>query len=387
MADGIGYLTILGTGVESVSNTPVNVTQRLPNLEFTPDKEYQYLLDESLGGNVFRRKADLGVVDIRGTWRMLADYRLACVICTHFFGSLAAGRYTFASALTATLTMAIDKQVGVWELSGVFINQLVHTWGPGFSELSGTLIAMGVTYSGGQNTATELLNLLPPTARKCKSAPDLTLRLGVDSAALTATENIKTQSGSITLNRTMAETHENGAREIRKPIASGFADGTLEAVLTRYDTNQYKTWLDANTSLQAALLYDEEGGAGTKEWYIPHLTLTAAPNPVSGPEFIPQSIAGDITTGEGVYTAITISAAAADNSINDSGTAFPYMHVGAELWTSGFTGTATNNEKRTVVSRTTGKIVLSGGTALVNDAAGESVTIVYRNPPAYVTEA
>lgn len=386
MADGIGYLTILAGGAESTSNTTVNATQRLPNLEFTPDKEYQYLLDESLQGNAFQRKPDLGVVDIRGSWRMLADYQTSSVILKHFFGTLSGGKYSFDAALTASLTLAIDKTVSVWELGGVFINQLVHTWGPGFSELSGTLIAMGLTYTGGQNTATELLNLLPATARKCKSAPDLTVRLGVASAVLSSSENISVQSGTLTLTRPMAETHANAAREIRKPVANGFASGGLEMALTRYDTNQYTTWLDANTSLQAALLYDEEGGSGTKEWYIPHLTLTTAPAPVSNADFIPQTLSANITQGEGKYTAATISAANADNSINDSATSFPYIHVGAELWTGGFTGTATNNEKRTLVSRTTAKIVLSGGTALVDDASGETVDVVYRNPPVYVTE-
>lgn len=386
MAEGIGYLKILGGGAESVSNTPVNATQRLPHLEFTPDKATQRLMDESLDGRAFRRKPELGMFDIRGTWRCHADYRTASVILTHFFGSLAAGRYTFIPALSTTLTLAVDKTVSVWELSGVFINQLIHTWGLGFTELSGTLIAMGITYTGGQNTATELLNLLPPVGRRCKSAPDLTVRIGVDTAALTSTEDIDTQAGTITLNRPMAETHTSGQREIIKPVANGFADGTFDLTLTRYDTNEYKTWRDANTSLQLALLYDEEAGSGAKEWYFPHVTIAAAPNPDNGADFIGATIQGEITQGEGTYTAITISAAAADNSINDSGAAFPFIHAGAELWTSGFTGTATNNEKRTVVSRTASKIVLSGGTALVDDAAGESVTIVYRQPPAYVTE-
>ena len=386
MADGIGYLTVLAAGVESTSGTPVNATSRLPNLEFTPDKEYTFLPDESLGGHVFQPQPDLGIVDIRGAWRVYADYALANILLTHFLGSLSSGRYIFADALTTTLTMAIDKQVSVWELSGVFINQMVINISAGLTELSGTLIAMGATYSGGENTTTELANLLPPRARKCKSSPDLTVRIGAAATALSSGNDIKIQNGTITLNRPMAETHENAARTIRKPVANGFANGEFSFALTRYDTNQYKTWLDANTALQLAILFDEEGGSSTKEWYFPRVHLTTAPAPVSNPDFVPQTITGGIDRGDGVYTAATIAAANADNSINDSAVAFPLIHPGAKLWTSGFTGTASNNEQRTVVSRTTAKIVLTGGTALVDDAEGESVTVYYQQPPFYILE-
>jgi hypothetical protein len=75
------------------------------------------------------------------------------------------------------------------------------------------------------------------------------------------------------------------------------------------------------------------------------------------------------------YSAGTISAAAADNSINDSAAAFPAFAVGDRISVTGFTGAGTTaNAVATVVSRTASKIVLSGVT-LVNDAAGETVTV------------
>ncbi len=76
-----------------------------------------------------------------------------------------------------------------------------------------------------------------------------------------------------------------------------------------------------------------------------------------------------------VKVAITISAAAADNSLNDSAAGFPVYFPGEKITIAGFTGTVGNNQTVTVVSRTASKIIVSGGTALVNDAAGESVTL------------
>lgn len=81
------------------------------------------------------------------------------------------------------------------------------------------------------------------------------------------------------------------------------------------------------------------------------------------------------------YAAITtISAASADNSLNDSANAFPATIV-AGMWIriAGFTGTPGNNGVARVVSATISKIVIDtaavGGITLVNDAAGEAVTI------------
>lgn len=96
-------------------------------------------------------------------------------------------------------------------------------------------------------------------------------------------------------------------------------------------------------------------------------------------DLLEATLCGTWTVKAPPMTADTISAAAADNSINDSGngfvTAFPGLEVGDRLSIAGFTGTAGNNQTATVVSIAAGKIVLTTGTPLVNDAAGESVTI------------
>lgn len=75
-------------------------------------------------------------------------------------------------------------------------------------------------------------------------------------------------------------------------------------------------------------------------------------------------------------TASTISAAASDNSFNDSGSGFGSLVAGEWIKVSGFTGAGVtaNNKIFKIVSKTSSKIVVSGGT-LVDDAAGESVTI------------
>lgn len=81
-------------------------------------------------------------------------------------------------------------------------------------------------------------------------------------------------------------------------------------------------------------------------------------------------------------TAATISAAASDSSVNDSGNGFVTagFKVADIITISGFTGTPANNKRAKIASVAAGKLILTDllGVALVlvDDAAGESVTIV-----------
>lgn len=92
-------------------------------------------------------------------------------------------------------------------------------------------------------------------------------------------------------------------------------------------------------------------------------------------EFMEAVLGGTWAAKFAPFVATTISAAASDNSINDSGAGFPAWEVGDKVTISGFTGTAGNNQAGVVVSRTASKVVLTTATPLVDDAAGESVTV------------
>jgi hypothetical protein len=80
---------------------------------------------------------------------------------------------------------------------------------------------------------------------------------------------------------------------------------------------------------------------------------------------------------QATITGTTLSAAASDNSFNDSGNGFVAAGfvVGNRITVTGFTGDTANNVTDAVItSVAAGKIIVSGAT-LVNDSAGESVTI------------
>ncbi len=83
---------------------------------------------------------------------------------------------------------------------------------------------------------------------------------------------------------------------------------------------------------------------------------------------------------QATITASTISAAAADNSFNDSASGFitAGFGVGQKVMITGFTGDTNNNIDEAIITAVVaGKITIGGtdGDVIVNDAAGESVTI------------
>lgn len=93
-----------------------------------------------------------------------------------------------------------------------------------------------------------------------------------------------------------------------------------------------------------------------------------------------QAIMCSSFAAKATKTATTISAAAADNSYNDSGNGFitAGFEVGDIIAVTGFTGNVANNITSGVITAITGgKITIGGsdGDVIVDDAAGESVTI------------
>jgi len=124
----------------------------------------------------------------------------------------------------------------------------------------------------------------------------------------------------------------------------------------------------ANVAVITALAYGEAGNEiATTE------TFTAGTNLFNG------TTLGATTTGAGwsavrSITAATISAASADNSFNDSGSGFAGFTAGEWIKASSFT-TAGNNGCFKVVTATTAKLVVSGGT-LTTESSGTARTIV-----------
>lgn len=107
-----------------------------------------------------------------------------------------------------------------------------------------------------------------------------------------------------------------------------------------------------------------------------YITALAIADTLTGDELVEVSQLSSTVT----MTAATISALASDNSYNDSGSGFVAagFAVGDRVKVTGFTGNVANNIfVGQITALTTGKMTIGGtdGDVIVDDAAGESVTI------------
>jgi hypothetical protein len=107
-----------------------------------------------------------------------------------------------------------------------------------------------------------------------------------------------------------------------------------------------------------------------------HISGMAAAATLTGDELVEVSQLSATVT----MTATTLSALASDNSFNDSAAQFiaEGFAVGDRVHVTGFTGDVANNILAgQVTALTTGKMTIGGtdGDVIVDDAAGESVTI------------
>ena len=85
-------------------------------------------------------------------------------------------------------------------------------------------------------------------------------------------------------------------------------------------------------------------------------------------------LGGTWSTGSVSVTATTISATASGNTIDDSGSGFGSFAVGDMVLISGFTGDTGNNGVARITAQTSASLTVDG-LILVDDSAGESVTI------------
>lgn len=155
----------------------------------------------------------------------------------------------------------------------------------------------------------------------------------------------------------------------RKDNTSAAYDASLGVTTHRVDTASTWAWSDNSVLCRADYMRSDRFGPG--------FTSSDVDWTVVGTQAAIADGYADIIT----KTAVTISALASDNSYNDSGSGFltAGFGVGDYIDVTGFTGNAANNLTSGLITAVTATKITIGGTdgdVIVDDAAGESVTIV-----------
>jgi hypothetical protein len=194
--------------------------------------------------------------------------------------------------------------------------------------------------------------------------------------------------------------HRSFAREVYSETAAGF--GSIHLMLSRTPIVGTPTAVTYNSGVltdysvadaAAGTLYRRAGWSWTTQAF-PGLSAGGSwldvGTPLPGSEeplYTVDYTAGYLLPDQNVVAQVTVSAASADNSFNDSAGGFPsLLKAGDVVTSSGFVTAA--NVGRFVASGTptVNKVVVTGGT-LVTEAAGPSVSVLFQSLPRDVEAA
>lgn len=380
MPTAFGFASICAAGEESTVGTAVAVTQAQPYMSESLNAQNTLLPDDVLEGRIGPRTPDLGPLDFAGDVAMRWRYTNGQLLLKNFFGDLTAGRYGLLTSTEGkSLTIAIDKRVGVWEFAGCKVSQFT---------LDASPEAVGMTYSllPTARNLSSVTNTQAILATMCNSDrnilfTDMNLRVGDQVDALAGGDELKVTSLNVSMSRELDQVHVNGQRGIIEALESAKLTGTMGFNLARYANNTIHTWQDSLTRLQARIYFVNSGKS--KEILIPNLVVEQAESPVDGPEVLDLDVTFQISVGVDTTTGTNIDASTTDDSFNSASSAFPIIHPGATLCVSGFTNAA-NNGVFTVVSATSAKIIVTAN--LTTEAAGNTVSVVSYNPLMLINE-
>jgi hypothetical protein len=330
------------------------------------------------------RPPDPGTVAVGGDVVAQMRYTRNNLWLKHLLGSFTNGQYKLADTREGMgLSIAVDKQVSPWGISGGKLSQVVIASAIDRVTLTATIVARHIERPSTVNSFA-VLRALPYSADTNVLQRHLTFWLGDLQNALNVGDVWHPTGLTVTLARPVDQVFTDEGPEIIEPLDSGFPTFTMAFPLARHMSDQFKDWQAGHTPLQARAYWTN--GPHSLEIIFPSLHLQTAPTPTTGPGPLGTTVTLHASEGSQVYTASDISAAAADNSLNSAGATFPYFHIGALVEISGFTGAPGNNKRGTVLTRTNGQITFDMDITLADDAAGEPVTLHIMNPPIIVRE-
>jgi hypothetical protein len=176
-------------------------------------------------------------------------------------------QYKLATDLPYSQTFAMDKQVSVHEWAGVKINKLTirgKASGGGALECEAEVSAKDRSLTSTTNTAVTIAAL---SLMDCPVAlfEDLTFLIGDNINALVAGDEEDISSFELVIDNVMRtdELTNNGLAEQGR---DGRRKITLKLSFAAYDSDQYITWRDNDTDLQAQLLFERDDGVHTDNY-------------------------------------------------------------------------------------------------------------------------
>lgn len=290
-----GYETEGGLGAEATVGVPVAATERLCILDESLNQLFNMILDPSLCGSPAQNAPKRGTKIVEGGWNQMFRYDKEQLLFTHFFGArlddtpgVGTNTYEFQGNIDGdSLTVAINKQVSVWEFAGVKINEMVISSNPGDGiRVAVTGFAVNLDRASVLNTPASL-NALPVNL-DFMIHQESRIRVRDQLGALVSpTDDFDISDWSITITRNLEPTEVNAFNRL-EALENDFQFTTVELTVPRYCEDFFIDAHDARTLLQMDLLITD--GTSSKTFLMPELVCTEHTEPVEGAAFVEQSV-------------------------------------------------------------------------------------------------
>jgi hypothetical protein len=313
MSTGKGVEARCALGVESTFGTAVAVTEIIPFSSESISRAIQQFESQYMDGNVGRRNLKNSVVSVLGglecelVWDDDTGDPIGLErILRGFLGASARdsgdtlNQYKTANAVDDHYTICFNKQVSNWEVVSAKFNTLtLNGEAGGKIMLSTDIIGYDLLRTGdaGITNAIAAVTALSNTDQPENLAfDDMIFRIGDQTNALASGDQYKIDSFELVSNNNLMEPQFSSVDSVHtdslktlEPERNGQREINLAVTLPRYDSDQFFTWLNSATGLQADLKFT----SGSYEFNIllPNIRIIGDPQAqISGVELIKPEI-------------------------------------------------------------------------------------------------
>lgn len=313
MSIGQGHASRCALGVESTFGTAVAVTELIPFTSESVNKLIALIESEYLDGSPARKNLQNGPISIQGdlSGEMVYDEISGGIIGIErlirgVMGNSARdaanslNQYFFANEVDDHYTLAFNKQVSAWESQSIKFGSLEISGNIGEKVLFtvGNMIAHDLKRTGDAgiiNAIAAITGISPSNIPSNLILSDNVFRIGDTANALASGDQYCIDGFTFSINNNLTEptfatecTNNSDPDTTLEPVRNGFREVTLQIRLPRYESDQFFTWQNSGTALQA----DFKFTLGSYEFniLIPYLKVEAPSAVIGGPELIKPEI-------------------------------------------------------------------------------------------------
>lgn len=275
-----GFQTIMGVGLQNAWATAAAVSARIPYVSDSLEHQFNPIMNAALVGNAARGKSQQGAEVSGGSFTARLTYDVQQPVLEQFFGTFTdetdptEDHYDYdATVDDSGLTIAINRIVSIHEYIG-FKTSTFTLQGSAGEAVTYTCEGMAKDrlISGTTNNAAALTALGDEAGHVVYH--EMSLWIGDLANDLTSGDAFSPSQFSLTLNRNL-QADEVNSQTLLEALENDFASGQLTFTLPRYDSNQFITWHEAHTSLQAILSFTD--GSSTIAIHMPKLCVVTNP--------------------------------------------------------------------------------------------------------------